>query len=90
MDKSDKIIKQERIDNSDGSYITKEIYEGGTSAVRYWDKNKNNVKCEFYTDDHFENIEMTSENKFKKNGNYVSKNIYEVEVPSIKLFASPG
>lgn len=76
-DYNGKFIKKERIDNSNGSYITKEVYEDNTSCIRYWDKNKNNVKCEFYTDHYFENLEMTSENKFKKDGSYVSKNVYK-------------
>lgn len=76
-DYNSKIVKEERINNSNGSYITKEIYEDNTSCIRYWDKNKNNIKCEFYSDNNFENLEMTSENKFKKNGSYVSKNKYE-------------
>lgn len=76
-DYNGKIIKEERINNSNGSYITKEVYEDNTSCIRYWDKNKNNVKCEFYSDNNFENLEMTSENKFKKNGSYVSKNVYK-------------
>lgn len=81
-----KIIKEERIDNPDGSYITKEIYEDNTSCIRYWDKKKNNLKCEFYNDDHFKNLKMTAENRFKKDGSYISKNKY-VE-PTLEGFQS--
>ena len=81
-----KIIKEERIDNPDGSYITKEIYEDNTSCIRYWDKKKNNLKCEFYNDDHFKNLKMTAENRFKKDGSYISKNKYEE--PTLEGFQS--
>ncbi|MGN0031473.1 MAG: hypothetical protein ACI37Q_05920 [Candidatus Gastranaerophilaceae bacterium] len=76
MDKNNEISKQERVDNSDGSYITKEVYEDGTSCIRYWDKNENNLRCEFYSDDNFKNLEMTSQNKFKMDGSYVAKQVY--------------
>ena len=67
------LIKIERIDNPDGSYITKEIYDNGTSCIRYWNNKKNNIKCLFYCDTNFQILEMTSNNKFKKDGSYMVK-----------------
>lgn len=70
------LIKIERIDNPDGSYITKEIYDNGTSCIRYWNNKKNNIKCLFYCDTNFQILEMTSNNKFKKDGSYMVKQVY--------------
>ena len=41
------LIKIERIDNPDGSYITKEIYDNGTSCIRYWNNKKKQYKMSF-------------------------------------------
>ena len=76
MSEEIKPIKSERIDNPDGSYILKELYDenpdGFLSAIIYFDKNNRLVKIEEFYDNEFKELFITETRKYDIFNNWVS------------------
>lgn len=70
-----KPIKTERIDNPDGTYTIKEIYDCGAILIEYSMDNKYLSK-EIFNDSNCKNLAGRSYRKYNDNSNYVDYNIY--------------
>ena len=81
MSEEIKPVKSERIDNPDGSYILKEIYDksinGVYSQILYYNPEGLLVKEQNFSDENFENLAITSNTIYKNNKKIESHDVYE-------------
>ena len=80
MSEEIKPVKSERIDNIDGSYIVKEIFDknvnGVLSQILYYNQQELLVKKQYFSDKIFKNILCTSKYKYNDDKSWTEYDVY--------------
>lgn len=76
MSEEIKPVKSERIDNPDGSYIVKEVFEENLDGFMSWiiqfDKKERPVKIQEFFDKEFKELYITETRKYDIFNNWIS------------------